>query len=246
MSSTPTPAPTPFVAPAQTAEQVRHWGAVTQILLSGQAFCLLGLALLTLVGTFGPVMFVTDFWMLQEALRSLLSGLFLLVCAAGVVGWLRWQYLCGRLVDDGSPTRTGRVLRRSPGWHVASWFVPVLCLWWPPQNVADLDREAWRRALDPGQPARPAIGGDPGSGLLLIWWSTWLLAGGLSWPVSYAPHHSAAPLLASACVVAAACAACAVLLVRRISNGLTGVPEASVSEILGRWFPGTAHAPPAS
>lgn len=247
MSSTQPSFPSSFPkTPAQTAEQLRAWGLATQVLLGAQGAGLLALALLTLVGAFGPVVFVADLWMLQEALRSLVGGLCLLACAAGVVAWLRWQHLCARLLDAGLGRVADRALRRSPSWHVGSWFVPGVCLWWPPQNIGDLDREAWRRAHDPAQPVRPAAAGDPGSGLRTTWWATWLAGGALCWPIFSASYYSAVLLVVLSCAVAAISAACGVLLVRRIGDGLTGAPQPGVNELLARWFPRTAHTPSVS
>lgn len=238
MSSTPTPFPSP-ASPAQTGEQLHRWSLTTQVLLGAQGICLLGLALMTLVGTLSPVVLVADLWMLQEALRSLLGGLCLLICAAGVVGWLRWQYLCARLID-GTAAGSDRALRRGPVWHITSWMVPVLCLWWPLQNVADLDHEAWRRAHEPAaarDAARPARLGDRGAAVRLAWWSSWLGAAALSWPVTYASYYSAVLLLVLACGAAAASAYCAILLVRRISDGLIGRREESLSQLVRAWAP---------
>lgn len=190
-------------------------------------------------------MFVADLWLLQEALRSLLGLLCLLACAAGVLAWLRWQYLAALLVaasaPDGAPAA-----RRSPLLHVLAWFVPVLCLWWPLQNAADLDREAWRRAHDPAGKARPATARDPGSALRVAWWSTWLAAGALTWPLSYASYYSAVLLTVLACVAASICAGCAVLLVRRITDGLTGATSPLPTQLLARWLPRSAPAPTGS
>ena len=39
--------------------------------------------------------------------------------------------------------------RRSPGWAVGAWFIPVVNLWWPCQSLRDL--------LPPGHPTRELI-----------------------------------------------------------------------------------------
>ena len=50
----------------------------------------------------------------------------------------------------------GIAIRREPGWALASWYVPVISFWWPPQNI---------RALVP----------DDGLGARLWWWwGAWL------------------------------------------------------------------------
>lgn len=63
------------------------------------------------------------------------AGVGVLVALTGLV-WLIWQFRAAR---GYSPAR----LRRSPGWHVASWLIPVLAWWWPWENIADL----WRLAV---------------------------------------------------------------------------------------------------
>jgi hypothetical protein len=57
--------------------------------------------------------------------------------------------------------RAGRDLhmpaRRSPGWAIGSWLIPILNLWWPYQSVAD--------ALPPEHPGRRVV---------LRWWQAWI------------------------------------------------------------------------
>lgn len=72
--------------------------------------------------------------------------------AAGIC-WLVWQH---KLANCSAVA--GGALRRTPGWHVASWFIPVISLWFPFQNMRDLDRGL--RAT--GAQGRPAP--------LLVWW----------------------------------------------------------------------------
>ncbi|MFE6256289.1 DUF4328 domain-containing protein [Agromyces sp. NPDC057865] len=55
--------------------------------------------------------------------------------SAGVL-WATWQYRVAKQV-------TGQT-RRSAGWHAGSWFVPIISLWFPYQNVSDLWRAARR------------------------------------------------------------------------------------------------------
>ena len=64
---------------------------------------------------------------------SILSSLSLL--ATGVL-WVIWQYRAAKQV-------TGRT-RRSAGWHAGSWFVPIISLWFPYQNISDLWRAVGR------------------------------------------------------------------------------------------------------
>ncbi|MCC6495422.1 MAG: DUF4328 domain-containing protein [Propionibacteriaceae bacterium] len=83
-----------------------------------------------------------------------------LAFAAGVV-WLVWQHRLAGTVPRAA-------LRRSPGWHVGSWLIPIACLIFPYQNMVDL-----HRALTPAQGAplrrTPARFG--------VWWVAWLGSG---------------------------------------------------------------------
>ncbi|WP_288799258.1 DUF4328 domain-containing protein [Arsenicicoccus cauae] len=88
---------------------------------------------------------------------QLLLPYLLLLLAAGVC-WLVWQH---RLATSTRVDR--REVRRSPGWHVGSWFIPVANLWFPYQNVSDLDRGLGHFS---GRERRPP---------LLAWWVLWLL-----------------------------------------------------------------------
>lgn len=81
----------------------------------------------------------------------------LLLLAAGIC-WLVWQH---RLASSARVDR--RAVRRSPGWHVGSWFIPVVNLWFPFQNVSDLDRGLGHFS---DRDRRPP---------LVAWWVLWLL-----------------------------------------------------------------------
>ncbi|WP_400995217.1 DUF4328 domain-containing protein [Agromyces sp. GXQ0307] len=75
------------------------------------------------------------------ALVSILaSGAFI---TTGVL-WAIWQYRAAKQV-------VGRT-RRSPGWHAGSWFVPIVSLWFPYQNISDL----WR-AVGLSRPSWQAV-----------------------------------------------------------------------------------------
>ncbi|AKT51022.1 DUF4328 domain-containing protein [Arsenicicoccus sp. oral taxon 190] len=87
----------------------------------------------------------------------------LLLLAAGIV-WLVWQH---RLASSSRVDR--RELRRSPGWHVGSWFIPVVSLWLPYQNVADLHRGLGAFSSREQRPP------------LLPWWLAWIGGSVLGW-----------------------------------------------------------------
>lgn len=73
--------------------------------------------------------------------------------AAGV-SWLIWQH---RAASSVPPV----ALRRSPGWHVGSWFIPVVAWWFPFQNVKDIVRGS----------GAPVSGGVLGG-----WWALWIVS----------------------------------------------------------------------
>lgn len=86
------------------------------------------------------------------ALVSLLTGV---AAIATAVLWAIWQYRAAKQVAP----RT----RRSAGWHAGSWFVPIINLWFPYQNISDL----WR-----------AVGGTRPPWQIL-WWLLWLVGNAL-------------------------------------------------------------------
>lgn len=67
--------------------------------------------------------------------------------------FLVWCYRAARLGAD-----LGIPARRSPGWAVGSWIIPILNFWWPYQSVAD--------AVPPGDPSREII---------RHWWTLWIV-----------------------------------------------------------------------
>lgn len=55
--------------------------------------------------------------------------------ATGVL-WAIWQHRAAKQVAGQT--------RRSAGWHAGSWFVPIICLWFPYENISDLWRAVGR------------------------------------------------------------------------------------------------------
>jgi len=90
-----------------------------------------------------------------DALSLWVSVLSLIVLLATGVCWWIWQYRAAVRVRAVNPAG----IRRSPGWHVGSWIIPVIAWWFPFQNVKDLVRSS-----------RAAVGG----GVLGWWWGLWL------------------------------------------------------------------------
>ena len=75
--------------------------------------------------------------------------------------WMVWQYRFAAAMPKGA-------LRRSPGWHAGISFVPVLCLYYPLQNVADL-----RRAVESGRTQPPDATAGPIKARLPKLYGTW-------------------------------------------------------------------------
>ena len=90
-----------------------------------------------------------------DAVSGLLAFVALAAILAAAVVWLVWQHRAASSLPPGS-------LRRSPGWHVGSWFIPIVSLIFPIQNVTDLAR---------GSRARLS------GGILGAWWALWIVSG---------------------------------------------------------------------
>lgn len=85
-------------------------------------------------------------WMTVAA--TIVSAMALLATA---VLWLLWQYRAAKQFSGET--------RRSPGWHVGSWLVPIISWWFPYQDVSDLWRAVGR--------SRPKW--------QILWWLCWLV-----------------------------------------------------------------------
>lgn len=176
----------------------------------------------------------------------ILSGSLLLLATA--VTWFVWQVTLATsdVIHVGD-------LRRSVGWHVASWIVPVVSLWFPLQNVADLDAAA-RAPRDALGNRLGGVGIGPNSvrpapaGLLWAWWLVFLLAlllermatAGLGSFAGAAQLRSAVTLCGYAALVETVAAGLALLVVRRISaSALLADAQARTSQ-----SPGTRRSRP--
>lgn len=89
-------------------------------------------------------------WLTEDLAQTLVGTAAGLLVVAGVF-WAVWQSRLAHAFPPGTP-------RRTPGWQVLSWLVPVGAWWLPYQNVADLFR------LTTGR--RP--------GWLPAWWALWV------------------------------------------------------------------------
>jgi len=90
----------------------------------------------------------------------------------------------------------GNPARRSPGWAVGGWLIPVLNLWWPYQSVVD---------------TVPA--GDPALSSIRRWWALWLTTIAASFLV-FASAFFSLTITVAAVVVQSAVAIIAALAAR--------------------------------
>ena len=95
----------------------------------------------------------------QEVVGRALALLSLVLLLATGAVWCAWQW---RLAVS-SPDE----LRRDPRGHLWAWFVPVVNIWMPVQNLNDL----WH-AYEPHDPR----GRGRGTSLALPWWTCWTVS----------------------------------------------------------------------
>jgi len=143
--------------PAATNAIARLAMAVQVLLVVSAVMCIVTIG----VEVFGIVA-VTDFlggddanvdrfdvYDLATAVVSIAGPVFLLT--TGVL-WVIWQYRVAKQVRG--------LTRRVPGWHAGAWFVPIICLWFPYQNISDLWRAVGR--------TRPSW--------QIAWWLLWVVS----------------------------------------------------------------------
>ena len=122
-----------------------------------------------------------------------------LVFIAAAILFLLWIHRAhGNL-----PALGARGMRYSPGWAVASFFIPYACLALPYQVV----REIWR-ASDPDTDTADAAGWKklPTSPVIKLWWACWLVCGvaGMLVALSASNITTASQLLAASQTMLAA------------------------------------------
>jgi hypothetical protein len=76
----------------------------------------------------------------------------LVIFVPTAICWATWQYRLARSAGPGE-------LTRGPGWHAFAYIVPIVCLWFPFQNMRDL----WRRRFP--ERSRTVLG---------WWWAGWI------------------------------------------------------------------------
>lgn len=147
------PSPVPGYTPAtmQRPTSVGGLSKATAIVLGLVGLCYLADAIIRITRVGSTV-------------TSALSVLTLVLNVVSVIVlvplFLVWFFLIRRNAGLWGPQR------RSQGWSIGAWFVPIVFLWFPFQ-IAD---DAWRASLPQSAERR-------GSSLLVIgWWVCWLLA----------------------------------------------------------------------
>lgn len=159
--NTEAPAPSP-------TRPLRGIGAATRWLLLGSAVVALVTILSDAWGIATLDAYNNGFVDVEEldgyfVISALVNIVAIVPLLAAAICWLIWQYRAAASCPVGT-------LRRSPRWHVWSWFIPVVSLWFPLQNVSDLSR---------------ASGAALGASLRGVWWAVGI-AGGLA---SYVAVH---------------------------------------------------------
>jgi hypothetical protein len=147
------------------------------------------------------------------------SGSAVLMAITGVL-WMAWQH---RLASAVPRWR----LRRSPGWHVGSWFIPVVSLWFPYQNMTDLHRAVTPDAVGRKSPLT-----------YRLWWVMWLAGTVTEWMGNTASQGDPTPgstLAASASIgigeaYYVGSAVCAILVVGDLTRRAVQARDDAVAE----------------
>ncbi|WP_417555879.1 DUF4328 domain-containing protein [Microbacterium sp.] len=165
-----TPAAHPFgdgSSPSVPVRPLRGIGAATRWLILASALTALASIVIDSYGIASIRSLPSDELMLRAMFgdESMLQGLRVydasstaiavlsaVVTIAAMICWLIWQHGAASSV---TPT----ALRRSPAWHVGSWFIPIVAWWFPFQNIKDIAQEARARLSDR---------------MLGLWWALWI------------------------------------------------------------------------
>ena len=103
----------------------------------------------------------------NDARQLLLRGLWGLSLLPTVVVFLAWIY---RAYANLRPLGAAGV-RHSPAWAVGCWFIPIANFLFPCSVMIEIDTKSGRE------------GRSSGSGLVMLWWLTWV-AGNILWSVA--------------------------------------------------------------
>ncbi|MEU4389574.1 DUF4328 domain-containing protein [Kribbella sp. NPDC023855] len=104
----------------------------------------------------------------------------LVAAAVTFISWLR-QVRANAEMFCRAPHRHGR------GWVIGGWFVPVISLWYPKQIVDDVVAASSPRT-SPHADRLP----EETSGIVLIWWATWIGSNLLDLAAPSTPDNPAA------------------------------------------------------
>lgn len=94
-----------------------------------------------------------DKLMTYAGLSSGLAIVASIVLIATGICWVIWQFQVAKQLAG--------LTRRTPGWHIGSWFIPIVSFWFPYQNISDL----WK-AIGLARPSWQPL-----------WWACWLASG---------------------------------------------------------------------
>ncbi|HLM16466.1 MAG TPA: DUF4328 domain-containing protein [Acidimicrobiia bacterium] len=175
-SGPPPPPPPPVVAAVPARWRDQHGLVVALMVLFGLMLCaagVLGAALanrLALVHDFEAGNFSDAIRRADDAddFVDAAAAFYGLVQLAIVVLFITWQFRSAK--NNEALARPGA--RFGPGWSIGAWFIPIANLVIPVMIVQDL----WRGATPSTPRGDPRWRSAPGSWLVGIWWTAWLLS----------------------------------------------------------------------
>lgn len=108
---------------------------------------------------------------------GLLALIFLLLLLATAIVFLTWMNKAYKNLKFFGAT----TLRRSTGWSVGGWFIPIVSLWFPYQAMRDI----WVGSDPDRTVGYPSGWWSQGAGAAVVkwWWGLWLASGLLGWQV---------------------------------------------------------------
>lgn len=194
MTATPTPqAVRASEWPAPVPVRLRGLGVAAGVLA-----CLHAAVSLVATGAVAWRLGQPPAWLTAEVQNALVGAAEASLLVAGVL-WLIWQHRAVRAHPPGTP-------RRTPGWHLGSWFVPVGAWWLPYQNLADLFRCC----------------GVAHPRWMILWWVLWVAGAPLAAvgrAASFEQPAGAVWFMLAGGVLLAGAAPLAASLARRLSSG---------------------------
>ncbi len=157
------------------------------------------------------------------------NGLIFLITAAVWLAWQRRTAVIAAWQADAPLAPSGKALQlASPGWQLADWFIPLICLWRPLGDLralhavfVDVFKQRSARAGVRGSIEHAAAQGARFARLSLVWWICWLCFEAAllvsAWIVADAEGLAGARAgFISSCVAAAVGVVAAVMAVRLV------------------------------